>query len=808
MLAAVTISSSEWLWPAVVIVVGGIVLLAWSYRGLPVRGPVRVACLSLKAVGIAALAVCLLNPLWTGQRARPGANMLAIVADNSQGMRIKDRGDPDTRAEQLKRALSANNEWLREAEQNFQIRRYSFDSRLQNTEGYSDLAFDGRATSLGSALTTLRQRFRGQPLAGVLLFTDGNATDMTEALPDLSGLPPVHCVVVGRDTAIKDIAIRNVAVTQTAFEDAPVAIQGDVASSDYAGSEIAAQVFEIATTGATSGPPKIVAEQAQKAPRNGSMSFRFQLRPEAGGVRFYGLRVAAKGEFGQFNGAGQSVEATLANNTRIVAIDRGQGPYRILYVGGRPNWEYKFFRRALEEDAQLDLVGLIRIAKREPKFDFRGRAGESSNPLFRGFGNQSAEEVERYDQPVLVRLNTRDEAELRAGFPKLPEDLFGYHAIVLDDLEAAFFSADQMSLLQKFVSERGGGFLMLGGAESFQRGKYLRTPVGDMLPVYLDQPPEARPPGEWRLAMTREGWLQPWARLRPTESEESSRLSGMPAFQVVNRLRGIKPGASAVATVTDGRGNNHPALVTQRFGHGRVAALTIGDMWRWGLKDESMRRDMEKAWRQLMRWLVVDVPSRVELQAEADAHADGIRLRVRARDKSFQPIDNAVASVTIKPVGATGPPQDATEIRLSAEASPTEAGAYETIYVPRITAGYQATASVIDTAGAEAGRAVAGWASNPAADEFRSLKPNVALLESIAKATGGEVLTIDKLESFARTLPNRKAPVSETFSYPIWHQPIVFLFALAWHGVGRKGTCITRPSDSMAAKIQSVINTA
>jgi len=108
-----------------------------------------------------------------------------------------------------------------------------------------------------------------------------------------------------------------------------------------------------------------------------------------------------------------------------------------------------------------------------------------------------------------------------------------------------------------------------------------------------------------------------------------------------------------------------------------------------------------------------------------------------------------------------------------------EAGAYEVSYVPRYTAGYQATASVVDASGAEAGRAVAGWASNPAADEFRSLKPNRALLESIAKATGGEVLSIEKLPDFVRSLPNRKAPITEAWSYPLWHQPTVFLFALA-----------------------------
>jgi hypothetical protein len=52
------------------------------------------------------------------------------------------------------------------------------------------------------------------------------------------------------------------------------------------------------------------------------------------------------------------------------------------------------------------------------------------------FGNQAPEEVAPYDQPVLVRLNTRDEFELRAGFPRVPEELYSYHAVIIDDLEA------------------------------------------------------------------------------------------------------------------------------------------------------------------------------------------------------------------------------------------------------------------------------------------------------------------------------------------------------------------------------------
>ena len=434
----------------------------------------------------------------------------------------------------------------------------------------------------------------------------------------------------------------------------------------------------------------------------------------------------------------------------------------------------------MQEDPQLQLVGLIRVAKREPKFNFLGRAGESSNPLFRGFANQSAEEVERYDQPVLVRLNTRDEFELRSGFPRTPEDLYAYHAVIIDDLEAEFFTPDQEALLQKFVSERGGGFIMLGGMETFQQGKYQRTPIGDMLPVYLDPVDDTNGPGPLHLELTREGLLQTWARLRDNEAAEKSRLQSMAPFQVLNRVRQVKPGASVIATVSEPDGKPYPALVVQRFGRGRTAALTVGDIWHWGLHDADAHRDMDKAWRQLMRWLVTDVPNRVELSVAPDA-ADlngAVSLQVRVRDPKFQPLDNVSIDLEVQPVMSSAPPAQTNSIRLQAEPSPTEPGLYRATYVPRFTGGYQATASVTNSDGLEIGRAAAGWSTDLAAEDFRSLSPNVELLEAIAHKTGGEIVPADKLDDFARNLPRRQAPIMESWTYPLWHIPTMFAFAL------------------------------
>jgi uncharacterized membrane protein len=398
-----------------------------------------------------------------------------------------------------------------------------------------------------------------------------------------------------------------------------------------------------------------------------------------------------------------------------------------------------------------------------------------SNPLFRGFG-QTNEDTERYDQPVLIRLNTKDEFELKGGFPKTAEELYQYHAIVLDDLEAAFFTRDQMTLVQKFVSERGGGLLMLGGAESFREGKFARTPIGDMLPVYLDRNEPARPSGPVKFSLTREGWLQPWIRLRDNESAEKARMDVMPGFEVLNQASSIKPGASELASVTDAQGRKFPALVSQRFGGGRAAALLVGDLWRWGLRDEAMHKDMDKAWRQMMRWLVSDVPNRFEVHVEPKESSDMVTLQVRAREKTFQPLDNASVQLVVTAIESGKASTNIVKLKADSAAEP---GLYETAFVARKAGAYRVDAIVSDANGAEVGRAEAGWTSDPAAEEFRSLKPNRAFLESLAKQTGGEMVAASDLERFAKGLPSRKAPVMESASIPLWHTPAMFLFALA-----------------------------
>jgi uncharacterized membrane protein len=761
------------MFPVLVLLIFLAAALIWAGHRSAVERRIRIGCGLLKLTGLLTLALCLLEPVQLGQRARPGANVFALMVDESQSLRVKDAGQTESRGEALRRQLTNDTGgWQAALEESFQVRRYAFDSHLQDVHDFGGMEFNGNATALEHALHTAAERWHGQPVAGVLVFTDGNATDASPGLAALDNCPPVYPVVIGSEAGLRDIALDKVTVSQTAFEDAPVTVQAEVSARGFAGSDVSARLLEV-----TAGASNVVAQQSKSARDDESaLNFRFQIQPDKPGLHFYEVETRVKEEIGAV--AADSREATLANNRQIVVVDRGQEPFRVLYVGGRPNWEFKFLNRAVGDDPQVHLVALIRIAKREPKFDFKGRDGESSNPLFKGFG-QTDDETARYDQPVIIRLNTADAFELRGNFPKTAEELFRYHAVIVGDLESEFFTHDQMVLLQRFVSERGGGFLMLGGAESFRQGNYAGTVIASMLPVYLDRPAAAKLPAKWKFDLKREGWLQPWTRLRSTEAEEKDRLQSMRTLDVLNPVGGVKPGASVLATVSDEDSDAFPALAVQRFGLGRTAALMIGDLWRWGMQSESAQKDLAKAWRQMVRWLVSDVPARVAVNAETGADGDPARVRlvVKVRDEEYKPLDNAAVQLTIHPLPLS-PGAPTNDLPLTADASPTQPGTYLCDYIATEAGASTVEAVAMQSDGKIVGRSSAGWAVDPAAAEFRSLKPNRAYLEALAKRTGGEVLTLDGLRDFVRQLPQRHAPVMESWSKPLWQEPAVYLFAL------------------------------
>lgn len=746
----------EWLPPVLILLIICLLLVIWGYArsDLPVRWKLLLA--SLKMFAAVLLAICLLEPLSEFDQVEPGSNLVVMLADSSQSLQVKDRGSQQTRVDALKSALNRGS-WLAELDDTFDLRKYEFDTQLKTLGEFDQLTATGQGSSLLACLKLAADRYRDRPVAGIVLMSDGNATDWDPNF-DFQGLPPVYTVTTGNSAPARDIGLTELSTSQTNFESAPVTITAQAMTHGFSGKTVIARLLD------PSGE-EVQRKEIQRVKDDTPFAFRFQLKPEDRGVNFYSVDLYSEDE------ADRDREATLLNNSRQVIIDRGKGPFRVLYVTGRPNWEYKFMRRALADDHEVNLVGLIRLAKKEPKFSFRGHANESTNPLFRGFGNEDDQTAEQYDEPVIIRLDSKPD-ELRDGFPKDEETLFQYDAVVIDDLESEFFTQDQKSLLQQFVSRRGGGLLMLGGQESFGQGDYDRTAIGEMLPVYLDRDGPSELDQEYQLQLTREGWIQPWVRVNSTEAAERQRLAEMPGFQTINAARSIKPGASVLATVRTPSGEVLPALAVQRYGKGRTSAILLGDLWRWQLSTQPGNEDLKKSWRQTMRWLVSEVPRRVEVEVDStDQGRKSVNLAVTVSDSSFRPLDNAEVSITVIT-------PDDQEISLSPEMDASTPGKYNASFVAQQQGPYRVVADVNDADGSPIETRESGWVVESSGTEFERLTPNDTLMDLIAEKTGGQSIPLNQIDDLVSKLSRAKAPQMITRTEPWWHQWSVFTLAI------------------------------
>jgi hypothetical protein len=169
------------------------------------------------------------------------------------------------------------------------------------------------------------------------------------------------------------------------------------------------------------------------------------------------------------------------------------------------------------------------------------------------------------------------------------------------------------------------------------------------------------------------------------------------------------------------------------------------------------------------------VPEPLDLRTEPAEDGQSMRVDLRARDAKFQPIENAQIKLQVRRAGAAAntPP-----VTFNAEPSATEPGLYQATFLPRENGGYLVTAEVTNEAGVTLPPSSTGWSTDFAAAEYRATAPNRALMEEIARRTGGKVITPDGLASLARELPQLRVPLVETISRPLWHTPWFFLVAL------------------------------
>ena len=96
-----------------------------------------------------------------------------------------------------------------------------------------------------------------------------------------------------------------------------------------------------------------------------------------------------------------------------------------------------------------------------------------------------------HDKPALMRpaerlLRQQDiDLETRGvrGLPDTFDGILSFDAIILADVPATALTTRQMDWLKRYVTDFGGGLLMMGSENSYGLGGYYRTPVEDVLPL-------------------------------------------------------------------------------------------------------------------------------------------------------------------------------------------------------------------------------------------------------------------------------------------------------------------------------------
>lgn len=426
-------------WPGLVLALGGGVAAITVYLYLRSPGKLHPAdrgvltVLRLGVVGL--LTFVLLRPLLVVASVVPQQNFLAIVVDDSRSMQVAD-ADGRARAAVVKEMFGAEGgDVARALADRFKLRFFRFDGATERVEAVDGLAFAGTRTAVGQALEHARQELSAVPLAGMVLVSDGadnSDAALTEPLLRLkaSGLP-VYTVGVGRERFSKDIALGRVETPRRVLKGSTLVVELYIGHSGFGGQTVPVQV---------ESDGRIVSTEQVVLPRGGeTATVPVQFPADEAGPRLFRFHVPP-----------QPGELVKENNTREALIIVEGGRQKILYFEGEPRFEFKFVRRAVADDQNLQVVGFMRMAE----------------------NNYGRYQVESPD-------------ELAAGFPSTREELFGYHGLILGSVEASFFTQDQLRMIGEFVSQRGGGLLMLGGRHAFAQGGYGETAVADALPVVI-----------------------------------------------------------------------------------------------------------------------------------------------------------------------------------------------------------------------------------------------------------------------------------------------------------------------------------
>jgi uncharacterized membrane protein len=553
-------------------------------------------------------------------------------------------------------------------------------------------------------------------------------------------------VGLGQNEVAKDREITQISAARSVMEGSIFDVNATVRSRGYEDRE-----FEIIIeTG-----DRIVASKKVKPGKNGmARRYTLELTTADEDAQVYVVRIPVEED-----------EVIAQNNRHAFLVNRERKRAEILFIEGHPRNEYKFIRRAVKGDKSLRLVTYLKTGPHK-----------------------------------FLRQGIESPQELANGYPEKKEDLYKYDAVIFGDVPKNFFTVDQLAMTREFVSERGGGFLMLGGSTALEEG-FIDSPIADVLPITLLREAQPAPqlqggarmdqhPGgeKFSLRLTPEGEQAAMLRLGLQGEMNRQLWQKMPQLQGINPTGRAKPGATVLAVHPTLSHANEPlpVIAYQRYGRGRTMVIATAATWRWQMLLPHEDMSYERFWRQVLRGLAAAAPSRVELSLDKNSYGTGeqVKVRVSVADRAYAPIDDATVWLKV-----TDPAGTIRDVQL--EWAIEEEGVYVGAFDVRQEGIHKVEVAATSPSG-DAGEASTQFLAAEPAAEFINAGMDAALLDKMAQVSGGKFYTEKNADRLVDDLKRLKKFATVEIQRDIWDMPLVLvllfgLFGLEWWIRRRKG---------------------
>jgi uncharacterized membrane protein len=666
---------------------------------------------------VALLLILLWKPAITVAELKPRQNIIAVVVDDSRSMAISEEGA--TREGQAIKVLQGD--VLAGLQKKFRTRLYRLDGHLNRISGLEELKASAPVTRISDSLEQLAEETAGLPIGAIILLSDGADNSGGIGLETISALRdrriPVHTVGFGRERMPDDVEINDANVAPRALANSRLSATVSFHQKGYARRKSMLTVRD--------GQKILAAREVTLAADENVQTETLLFNAGAAGAKQL-----------QFSIEALPGEENRSNNTVFRMVDVESDKHRILYVEGEPRWEYKFIRRAQEDDGIVQMVSMLRTTENK-----------------------------------VYRQGIEDAKELADGFPTRAEVLFGYQALVIGSVEAGYFTAAQQELIKQFVDRRGGGLLLLGGRFALADGGWAASSLADLLPVALPGRRNTFRRDRATVELTPAGAESIICRLVEDPVRNVERWKKLPYLMGYQQPGTPKLGAAVLAEMNAG-GQKMPFLITQNYGRGRVAVLATGGTWRWRMSLPLDDLSHEAFWRQLLRWLVADTPGRVVASVPSPMLFDEARIRLSAevRDKDYLPAPDARVEAHV-----LGPQGIAASVEL--EPDPNTPGIFQAEWTAERPGSYRA--EIVAKRGDEevGGDALTFARMDGVAENFRTAQ-NRELLQKLSAQTGGRYWRPEELSKLPSEISYSEAGITTRETKDLWNMPAVFLLIL------------------------------